>query len=163
SVGDDQRAAMTGSFAVEQTGESVGVSVWIDVHRRATETAAVDQRRVIQFVREDDVVAADERGDDADVRRIAARERQRGLRGEEFGERAVELLMLGAVAGDESRCRRAGPGARRRDGRVAHQSRIGGQAEVVVRREVDERAALRLEHGASARGYRAKMALEIAV
>ena len=71
--------------------------------------------------------------------------------------------MFGGVAGDQPRRRRTGAGARNRHRRVAHQTRIGGEAEVVVGGEIDDGAAIGLQHGTSSSGDRTKMTFEIAI
>ena len=58
---------------------------------RATETGAVDDARVIQFVGDDDVLAAEERGDRARVRRETALKDDGRLGPLELSEAALEL------------------------------------------------------------------------
>ena len=65
---------MVAALARDETTERGDVGVRIDMHRCATQAGAIDQRRVIQLVREDHVGTADQRRDDAGIRGIAAGE-----------------------------------------------------------------------------------------
>ena len=163
AVADDQRATRLSPVPIEQRGQGAGVGVRIDVDGRAAQPAAVDERRVVQRVGENHVAARDERRNDADVRGIPARERERALRPEELGELALQRFVLGRVARDQTGRAGAYPVIPKRLSGRGHQAWVGRQAEVVVRREVDGGTAIGFDDGAAAPGRRSKGPLEVAV
>ena len=67
AVGDEQRAPMRAAAARRISSRGVDVAVRKHLDRRATETRAVDDAGVIQFVGDDRVLAAEHRGDGAGV------------------------------------------------------------------------------------------------
>ena len=160
AIRHDQRAPVLRSVHGEQPLEGRRVGVRIDVNRRAARPRAVDQRRVIERVGEDRVPPACERRDDAYVRRVAGRERERALDVEEGGELALERRVLRVRPDDEPRRGRPCSVGANRSNRCLRQARIGRQAEVIVRREVHADAARRLEQRAAATGYTAELAHE---
>src|SRR2546422_10912505 len=111
--------------------------------RRAREPAAIDNACVVQLVAEDRVVAAGERGNDADIRGVAAAEDEGGLRPFVLGEPGLELLVGWVVADDQPRrgCSRPAlaRGARRRLGKRG----MAGEVEAVVGREIQQLAPFR--------------------
>ncbi len=95
-----------------------------------------------ELVEDDDVVLADERGDRAKGGGIAGRKSERGFGGLELSEGRLQFMMGCQRAADEPRG--AGAGAK-----VAHGASRGflegwmsGEAQVVVRRKVQERPAV---------------------
>ena len=85
----------------DELAERVEVGVRIDDDASAREAAAVDDAGVVQRVGEDDVVRADERGDDADVGVIAGVEEQRGFGSFPAGDARLERAMGREVADDQ--------------------------------------------------------------
>ena len=117
-VGDDELARRPPPPSSRASSASTSQCAIAD-ERRARQQRAVVQARVVEAVGEDDVVAAGERGEDREVREIAARERQRaraGARRDERGELVFERRVRRRVADDQ--VRRAGAHAPARD-RVA--------------------------------------------
>ena len=110
--------------------------------RRAAQARAVDDARVVQLVRDDDVVAAENRRDGAGVGGEAALKDDRRFGALEFGELALELHVDLHRAGDRSDRARADAERRDRLERALPQLRVRRQTEVVVRRQVDDRAAV---------------------
>ncbi len=137
-IGDDQAAAKTGVLA-EQIGEMIGVAVAIDERVGARQAAAVDQAGVVLLVGEDRVAAIGERGDRARVGGEAGGEQKRGLGSLELGQAFFEPCVPGGAAGDEGTC--AGAPAVFVDGTACGvcEPQVGGETEVVVGAEVDER------------------------
>ena len=118
----------------------VDVLVREDLDRRAAQPAAVDDARVIQLVGDDDVLFRQDRGDRAGVGGEAALEDDDLLDLLELGEPALELHVDFHGAGD--RAHRAGADAERRrspSSAALAQPRMRRQAEIVVRRQVDDR------------------------
>ena len=124
------------------------VAVRIDVRLGPRQPAAVDEAGVVLGVGEDRVAAVDQRRERAGVGGEAGGEDERRLGPFELGQPPFQLGMQRATGR-----RRAGwpPGPRRWRGSAsmaaADEPRIGGEAEVVVRREVDERTALKSTTG----------------
>ena len=71
----DERRARPGLR--EPPGEVLDVVVAVDEHLGARQAAAVDDRGVVELVREDDLARARQRADDAEVREVARPEQQR--------------------------------------------------------------------------------------
>ena len=88
------------------------------------------------------VIASEQRGHGARVGGEAALEHHGRLGALERGEPPLELHVQRHRAGD--RPHRAGADAQRADGleRPLPQRRVGGQTEIVVRREVDDRTSV---------------------
>ena len=101
---------------------------------------AVDDRRVVQPIAHDHVVGSEDRGDRPGVRREAGLEEQGGIRVLEGREPFLEVEMHPHLPRD--RPHGAGSGAEPLGGvrRGPVHARVIRQTEVVVRREVDDRA-----------------------
>ena len=137
--------------SLQDLARGVDVLVRKDLDRRAAQAAAVDDAGVIQLVGDHDVVFGQDGGDGAGVRGEAALEDDDGLGLLERGEPALELHVDRHGAGD--RADRAGADAeppRRVERRLA-QPRMRRQAEIVVRREVDDLAVVEVRRWLSAR------------
>jgi hypothetical protein len=72
-----------------------------DANACTGEPAAVHDGCMAQLVRDHDVVATHQRGNDADIGHVARRERERGLTTEEFREPLLELFVDGEIPVDE--------------------------------------------------------------
>ena len=108
----------------------------------AAQARAVDDARVIQFVGDDDVVASEECSDGAGVCREAALEDHCRFGPLERGEAPFQLHVDLHRARDGSH--RAGADAERREGieRAVAQSWMRREPEIVVRRQIDDRAVV---------------------
>ena len=127
---------------------------------RAGHPARVDDRGVVEFVREDRVAAPHECGYRADIRHIARRVDDRRLRSLERGEVALEFGVRNLRAGREARSagtRAPEPGGARRGGCDACVAR---EVEVVVRGEDDEFTSIDGSRRTSRRFERAAAAEE---
>ncbi|KOT06761.1 8-amino-7-oxononanoate synthase domain protein [Burkholderia mallei] len=154
-VGDDQlRRRVAGAQA---RVERVGVAVRVDLHVRARQPRAVDQRRMIERVGEDRRAAARERGERGEVRHVAGAEVQRARRiGEAAGERGelvFERRVRARVAAEQMRAAAARAVAARAFGERFDEARMRGEPEIVVAREADDCAAVH-RHVRAARGVR---------
>ena len=125
-------------LAAERLEVGVGIDRLADGLR---EPDRVDDRGVVQRVREDHRVRVGERGDERLVRVPAGDVRQRGLAARHVRQRALQLRVRFEGAADEAhrRCPRA-VAAQALDSR-GDDARIVGEPEVVVRREDDHPAA----------------------
>ena len=135
----DQDLALRGRQLLEDLARGVDVLVRKHLDRRAAQPAAVDDARVIQLIGDDDVVLGEDGRDGAGVGGEAALKHHDGLDVLELGEAALELHVHLHRAGD--RAHRARADAVLADGveRGLAQLRVRGEAEIVVRRQVDHR------------------------
>ena len=146
AVGRDQLEAGAGRFRFVQPGFEVGhVVVAVAKALRLAQADAVDDAGVIQFVADDGVLFAEQRFEHAAVGIEAARIEDAVVGSEERGNRPLELLVHGLRAANEAHRRHAEapvlePLARRRD-----QPRVVGQAQIVVRAEIEHLGA-RAQH-----------------
>lgn len=110
TVGRDQGAGL-GVFASEVSecgGGCVSIIVWVAFEfTSAGEQCGVDQRRVIESILQDQIIAFGERSDHAEVRHVAGGEHHRSFAAREIGERTFKQIVLGIVSADEMRCTRA--------------------------------------------------------
>ena len=117
-------------------GRGIAVRIALQVGA-AHEPCGVDQRGMVQFVAEQQVVATGQRAEHAEVRHITGGEHQGTGTTGELGEFTLERLVFGAVSADEVR----GPGTRtvamRRFGHRSDDLRVAGEAEIVVAAEID--------------------------
>ena len=136
AVGDDERALLCAGGEQRVDGGRVVARGHGDAG--PGEPAGVDERGVVGRIRDDERARPGERGDDAEVGEVAGGEHE-GRRGaEERGELVLQLGVQRRRPGDEAGPGRArAPGAGRRD-RALEDPRVGGQAEVVVAREVEQ-------------------------
>ena len=151
AVGDEERRAGAAGSDLQDLARRVDVLVRKHLDRRAAQAAAVDDARVVQLVRHDDVVLAEDGRDRAGVGREAALEDDDGFGLLELGEPAFELHVDGHRAGDRPNRSGADAESPRRLERALAQPRMRRQAEVVVRREVDDLRGGRTSSWASAR------------
>jgi len=77
------------------------VAVAVDEGLRLGEAAAVDDAGVVELVREDDLVALCQGGNDTAVGEVAGAEHQRRLRSGELGQAALELAVRRHRARDQ--------------------------------------------------------------
>jgi len=150
TLGNDEHIRLRVIFARpgEEPLELPEVVVRKDTDRRTAQPRAIHEAGVAELIEDDDVLRSDERGNCPERGGIAGGETERGLRALEARKRGFELGVRGLAAADES----GGAGTRaitieRGRGGVA-QARIIGKVEVVVRREVDERATIDDDLGA---------------
>ena len=141
AVGGDQPEARVGRLA-EPRLELVHVPVRVAVPPRLAEPDPVDDRRVVELVGDDRVALVEQRLEDAAVRVEARAEEDRVLRAEERGEPLLELAVERLRAADEpDRGHPVAPPVERVVRRGDH-LRVVREAEVVVRAEVEQLAAL---------------------
>ena len=131
-----------------------------DAELRAAETSAIDDAGVDELIDDDDVVLVEQGRDGAEGGGVAAGETQRSFGGFECGERFFEFAMRRERAADES----GRAGARTE---IARGVRGGfrkrgfvGEAEVIVRREVEHRPAIDGDAHALRRTNVAELAVE---
>src|SRR5213593_109659 len=103
---------------------------------------SVDDRGMDELVQNEDVVLADERGDRAEGRGIAGRKSERGFGGLEFSEGRLQFMMGRQRAAEEPRGAGAGAEVAYRAPRGFLEGGMGGEAQIVVRRKVQERPAV---------------------
>lgn len=97
------------------------------------ESTAIDQTRVIQFIREDNVGL--ESCNRSHVGCVSRGKRQRALGRFRLGEQALEVAMNHRIAGDETaRTRACTDGGSRLSGRILD-ALVGRQPQIVVRTE----------------------------
>ena len=138
----DQQLALAGRQLRDDLARGVDVLVREDLDRRAAQAAAVDDAGVIQLVGDDDVIFGQDGRDRAGVGREAALKDDDGLDLLELGELPFELHVHLHGAGDGAH--RAGADAELLDRfeRLLPQPRVRRQTEIVVRREIDDRAVV---------------------
>ena len=139
-LGDDERRSRPG--LLQAPLEVVHVVVAVDEDLSARQPAAVDDRGVVELVREDDLARARKRADDAQVREVPGAEQERGLSALERGELLLEPAVDGHRAGHEARRARAHAPAHRGVGGGLLHARVVGEAEVVVRAQQRDRPAV---------------------
>ena len=142
AVEDDEHPPKLARRSRDRLFERGDVSVREHPCARVRELAAVDDRRVVEGVRDDHVALPGQRGDHADVRHVAGAEREGRLGTEECGELVLECLVQVEVPGDEPRA----PGctaelARRARGGLGH-LRVVCEVEVVAARKEQDLAAV---------------------
>ncbi len=139
-VGDDERT-LFGPIG-ESGAHRLVIAAVDDDHPRAGEPAPVDQRRVAAGVADDQVAAPRECGDGADVGQETGREDQRRLEPEEVGQLVLEVDVGLRRADHQSRRGRTATPPPEALPRPGDDVRVGREAEVVVRAEVDLRGAV---------------------
>ena len=116
--------------------------MWEDPDLGAAEPCPVDDARVVELVRDDQVSLPEKRGDRPRVRREAALEHDRGLGLLEGGDTPLQLQMERHRARDRpNRARAHAERADGLDGRLL-ELRMGRQPEIVVRGEIDDLASV---------------------
>ena len=148
-VGDDQRpsrAAAARFVAAHAPFQVLDVEVPVHDHLRPGQTAAVDDRGVVELIREDRVAASRERPDHTEIGQVPRAEQQAGLRAVEGGQALLEATVDRHRPRDQPRGSSPDAPARGRvGGRIAH-AWVVGQAEVVVRAQQQHRLAVE-QHG----------------
>ena len=134
--------SMLNTPSVTSSARGRDVLVREDLDRRATQAAAVDDAGVIECVRDDDIVLAEERRDRARVGREAALEDKGGLGLLERGEPRLELDAQRERPGDRADRARADAESSSGLDDPRDEQRVVRQAEVVVRGEVDDRSVV---------------------
>ena len=126
----------------DDVARRVDVAVRKHLDRRAAQPRAVDDARVVQLVGNDEVFFGEDGGDGAGVRGEAALKHDRRFGFLELREPPLELHVNRHRAGD--RAHRAGADAELLDRRerLLLEPRVRRQPEVVVRREIDDLAAV---------------------
>ena len=141
AVGNDQDepirqpralASLVARFA-QDLPERLRVAVRVDLAGRLREAHPIDDRGVVEGVRDDEILLARDRRDDASVRRESALERQDRLGFLEGREVTFELLVERHGPGDRPHRPRSGPEVPDRGKGSFAQPRMVGQPEVVVR------------------------------
>ncbi len=124
TLGDDQLAA---PGAVPQLLlELFEIEMAVDVSRCVGEPAAVDDRSVVELIREDRVPVREQGRQDPEVGLVAAVEEQSGLGALELRERFLELPMDGEVASQQPARARSPAELQRGHGRApAHAPFVG--------------------------------------
>jgi hypothetical protein len=139
AVGDDEDAARTGGPRGRQLSVEVPqVAVRVAEPLRLRQPDAVDDRRVVQLVRDHGILVAEERLEDSAVGVEAGREEDRVLGPEPFGDLRLEGTMLDVRPADEPHARHPEPVGV--EGRVCGCDHGGRrrEAQIVVRAEVQE-------------------------
>ena len=137
AVGDDQLVPLAGG--VLQLRFEVGhVIVRVAVALGLAQADAVDDRGVVQRVRDDRVVLVEQRLEHAAVGVEGRRVEDGVLHAEELGERLFQLLVHRLRAADEAYRRQAVAVLRDGLARRLDQRFVAGQAEVVVGAHVDQ-------------------------
>ena len=141
AVGRDQPEACVGGL-VQPRLELVHVAVRVAEPPRLAEADAVDDRRVVQLVGDHGVPLVEQRLEDAAVGVEARAEQDRVLRAEERREALLQLAVERLRAADEPHRGHPVPPAVERLVRGGDHLGVVREAEVVVRAEVEQLAAL---------------------
>ena len=135
TIDRDEDAARPCAHLAESFGEGVHIAVAEDRDLGACESRAVDDRRMIQFVRYEHVVGTDQGGDDAQIRHVARVEGQRRFASEELRELHFERLMDREIAADEARPARSTSPIPRTTLRRFDDFRMARQVEIITARK----------------------------
>ena len=161
AVADDQPQPCRGGALVRQRRGEAGEIGMRDARvLRTGQATTVDQRGVVEFVGDQQIVAAQQRAQHAEVGRPAGGEQQHARPLHEVGELFFQLPVLAVVAGHQRRGAAAGAVGQGRTGGFG-QPRVGGQAQVVVAAEIDAAAPGDLQMRAMAAVDRPADAVEI--
>ena len=121
------------AVAAQAPVEVLHVAVAVHDDLRARQPAAVDDRRVVELVREDHIAATRQRADHAEVRQVARAEQQARLAALERRQALLQAAVDRHRPRHQARRARAhAPAHRRVRCRLAH-ARMIGQPQVVVR------------------------------
>ena len=138
SVATSLKRAPAASASLQLRLEVGHVVVAVPVALRLAQADAVDDARVVQLVADHRVLLAQQGLEEAAVRVEAARVQDAVVHAEEGGEGALQLLVDRLRAADEPHRGHAVAVAVERRLAGGHQPRIVGEAEVVVRAEVED-------------------------
>jgi hypothetical protein len=159
AVGDDQAGACIRRF-LEPGLELVEVVVGVAQPARLAEPDTVDDARVVQCIADDRVVLIDDRLEEpavgVETRRIEDRVLETGKR----AEPGLEFLVHRLCSADEAHRGHAVAVAIQCPMRGLAQRRVIGQAEIVVRAQVDDLAAILQAHNGLLRGRQHAFRLE---
>ena len=135
--------------AASRRARGGGVAVGVDGDPGARQAAAIDQAGVVEGVRDDEVVAAGQRGQDAEVGLVAGREDEGGRAESRNAARVASSVAVGG----QSRRRPAGTAEAPKPSRAAAcgsgggEGRVGSKAEIVVGAERQHGRAADVEAG----------------
>ena len=150
AVGGDQRMGVTAAV-LRQKRLGIGyVAVAIALHSRATELGAGMDAGVGQLIDQDQIVAAGQRRDDADIGEIAGAENACGFGSFQPRQPALQLFVERVIAGDEARGAGADAVVLRRLDRRFDDRGMAAKIEVIVAREREQTAAAALGKNAVA-------------
>jgi hypothetical protein len=140
AVGHDHAEAR-GRGLLQLRFEVRHVRVRVDEALGLAQAHAVDDRRVVQLIREDRVVGTEQRLEDAAVRVEARDVEDRRLHPEERGDAPLQLLVQRLGAADEAHAGQPVAPLVERLVRGLQERLVAGEAEVVVRAEVENGSA----------------------
>src|SRR5581483_3213260 len=132
-----------------------------DTQLGAREPGRVDDRGVYELVEDDDVILIAQGADRADRGGVTGRERNGGLRVLEGGEGFIELVVRRERAADETGSARAGAVTFNGVDRGLLQARVIGEPKVIVRRKIQECAAIEPNPGGLRRIHASQFAIKI--
>ena len=141
AVGDEQRP-LAGRQRLQDLARGVDVLVREHLDRRAAQARTVDDARVVQLVRDNEVVLAEDRRHRTSVCREAALKHDRRFGLLERGEPALEFHVDVHRPGNRSHRSRADAVLPRCLEGALTQLRMRRQAEVIIRREIDDRTMI---------------------
>jgi hypothetical protein len=138
AVGNQEHASVPARQFGDDPAGGTGVTMRKDLDRRPAEPRSVDDAGVIQLIRHDEVIAAEQRRHCSRVRGEAALEDDGGLRLLERCKTAFELQMDLHRPGDGANRPAADTIRAQRFERSRLHVRVGGEPQVVVGREIDD-------------------------
>ena len=151
AVGGDQRVGVTAAVLSQKRFGVRHVAVAIALHGRAAELGAGMDAGVGQFIDQDQVAAAGQRRDDADIGEIAGAENARRFGAFQPRQPALQFVVERVIAGDEARGAGADAVALRRLDRRFDDRGMAAKIEIIVAREREQTAAAALGENAVAR------------
>ena len=153
AVGDDQRVALAGrSGGLQLRFQIRHVVVLVAVARRLAQPDAVDDRCMIQRIRDDRVLLVEQRLEHAAIGIECRRIQNRVFHSEKIRQRALQLLVDGLRAANEAHRRQPVTVLLGRRDRCLHRGFVARQAQIVVGAQIDQAAAVVAHHfGALAR------------
>ncbi len=142
AVGHDQCPRMAAAMFRQKGFDMVHVAVPVGHDSRARETRAGPQAGMRQFVDQDEVLAADQRRDDAEIGEIARAEDAGRLGAFPMGQPRFEFAIKRMIAGDQPRGAGADAVDADRLDRRLLDGRMMRQVEIVVAAERQQPAAV---------------------
>ena len=131
--------------------------MWVAHDVRAREPAAVDDRCVVQLVREDDVAFAERRRKHRQVGQEPRRQQHCAVHALELGQALFELHVQPLRPRDTARAADSDPAGLNRVDRGCFQLRGGGESEVVVRAQVQDGPPVHGQPGALRRVHHSRV------
>ena len=104
----------------------------IALHPRTRQAHAIDQRRMIQRIRENHIVRPGECGDQSKIGQITSAKQQGARQTDKSGERTLQLIVHGKVSGHQMRRTRSRPHGMQATLQGFDDAGIVGQAKVIV-------------------------------